>query len=148
MKILGALWELPAEQTCQFSPFASKMDQIGQIGSAVKLVAPKRLPGFLFFQLPWVPNIYLRDRCPKFETGVKCSNRHRSKRIWVTSLFFCQNDSLMGESLWQKNSLVTHVFWVYYFGLKVKLLLLNLIHLFAKEVLFVKKLKIKETKTT
>jgi hypothetical protein len=53
----------------------------------------------------------------------------------------------MGESLWQKNSLVTHVFWVYYFGLKVKLLLLNLIHLFAKEVLFVKKLKIKETKT-
>jgi hypothetical protein len=25
----------------------------------------------------------------------------------VTSLFFCQNDSLKGESLWQKDSLVT-----------------------------------------
>ena len=32
---------------------------MGWIGSAVKLVAPKRLPGFSFFQLSWVPNIYL-----------------------------------------------------------------------------------------
>ena len=48
-----------------------------------------------------------KDCCPKFATGLKCLNRHRSKGIWVTSLFFCQNDSLMGESLWQKDSFVT-----------------------------------------
>ena len=54
-------------------------------------------------------NIYIwyRDYCPKFATGLKCLTRHRSKNIWVTRLFFCQNDSLMGESLWQKDSLVT-----------------------------------------
>ena len=38
---------------------------------------------------------------------LKCSNRHRSKSIWVPSLFFCQNDLLVGGSLWQKDSLVT-----------------------------------------
>ena len=32
---------------------------MGWIGSAVQLVAPKRLPGFSFIQLSWVPNIYL-----------------------------------------------------------------------------------------
>jgi hypothetical protein len=50
-----------------------------------------------------------RDCWPKFATGLKCLNRHRSKRIWVTSLLFCQNASLMGESLWQKDSLVTFI---------------------------------------
>ena len=35
MKILGALFELPANQHCQSSPFTSKLDQIGQIGSAI-----------------------------------------------------------------------------------------------------------------
>ena len=48
------------------------------------------------------------DCCSKFATGLKCSNWHRSKSIWVTSLFFCQNDSPMSESFWQKNRLVTH----------------------------------------
>ena len=38
-----------------------------------------------------------RDCCPKFATGLKCLNSHRSKSIWVTSLFFCQNDSIMGN---------------------------------------------------
>ena len=57
IKILGALLELPAKQHCQSSPFTSKLGQIGQIGSAVQLVAPKGLPGF-WFQLPWVPNIF------------------------------------------------------------------------------------------
>ena len=52
--------------------------------------------------------IYI-DCCSKFATGLKCSNRHRSKSIWVTSLLFCQNDALMGESFWQKNRLVTHI---------------------------------------
>ena len=45
------------------------------------------------------------DCCPKFATGLKCLNR--SKNIWVTRLFFCQYDSLMGESFWQQDSLVT-----------------------------------------
>ena len=35
MKILGAVLELPAKQHYQSSPFTSKLDQIGQIGSAV-----------------------------------------------------------------------------------------------------------------
>ena len=43
MKILGALLELPAKQHCQSSQFTSKLGQIGQIGSAVWLVAPKIL---------------------------------------------------------------------------------------------------------
>jgi hypothetical protein len=43
IKILGAILELPAKQHCQSSPFTSKL---GQIGSAVYLVAPKRPPGF------------------------------------------------------------------------------------------------------
>jgi len=46
IKILGAILELPAKQHCQSSPFTSKLDQIGQIGSAVQLVAPKRPPRF------------------------------------------------------------------------------------------------------
>ena len=50
-----------------------------------------------------------RDWSPKFATGIKWLNRHRSKSIWVTILSFCQNDSLMGESLWQKDRMVTHI---------------------------------------
>ena len=46
IKILGAVLELPAKQHCQFSPFTSRLGQIGQIGSAVWLVAPKRPPQF------------------------------------------------------------------------------------------------------
>ena len=38
---------------------------------------------------------------------LKCLNRHRSESIRVTSLFFCQNDVLIGGSFWQKDSLVT-----------------------------------------
>ena len=49
------------------------------------------------------------DCCPKFATGLKCLNRHKSKNIWVTRLFFCQNDSLKRELLWQKDSLVTFI---------------------------------------
>ena len=32
-----------------------------------------------------------------------------SKSIWVIKLSFCQNDSLIGESFWRNNSLVTHI---------------------------------------
>ena len=49
MKILGALLELPAKQHCQSSLFTPELGQIGQICSAVKLVAPKGLPGFSIF---------------------------------------------------------------------------------------------------
>ena len=48
IKILGALLELLAKQHCQSSLFTSKLGQIGQIGSAVLLVAPKQSPGFHF----------------------------------------------------------------------------------------------------
>ena len=37
----------------------------------------------------------------------KCYNRHRSKNIWVTRLFFCQNGVFLGGLFWQKCSLVT-----------------------------------------
>ena len=39
---------------------------------------------------------------------------HRSKSIRVTSLFFCQNDVLTGESFWQKDSLVTLILFDLY----------------------------------
>ena len=51
MKMLGAILELPAKQQCQSSPFTSKLGQTCQIGNAVKLVAPKQLPGFWFFSI-------------------------------------------------------------------------------------------------
>ena len=52
-----------------------------------------------------------RNCCSKLATGLKCSNRQISKSIWVTSLFFCKNDSLGGELLW--TNLVTLIlsFW-------------------------------------
>ena len=40
MKILGTVLELEAKQHCNSSPFTSKQGQIGQIASAVYLVAP------------------------------------------------------------------------------------------------------------
>jgi len=46
VRVLGAVLELPAGQHCQFSQFTVKMGQMGWIGSAVWLVAPKRPPGF------------------------------------------------------------------------------------------------------
>ena len=32
-----------------------------------------------------------------------------SKSIWVTRLLFCQNDSPMRGSFWEKDSLITHI---------------------------------------
>ena len=49
-----------------------------------------------------------RDWSPKFETEINIIIGHKAyfkKR--VTKLFFCQNDVLLGESFWQKDSLVT-----------------------------------------
>ena len=42
IKILGAVLEVPAKQHCQFNPFCQISWQMGQIGSAVWLVAPKQ----------------------------------------------------------------------------------------------------------
>ena len=39
----------------------------------------------------------------------KYHNRHSSKSIWVIKLSFCQNDPPMGESFWQKHSLITYI---------------------------------------
>ena len=39
----------------------------------------------------------------------KYHNSHSSKSIRVTKLSFCQSDSPMSESFWQKNSLVSHI---------------------------------------
>ena len=39
----------------------------------------------------------------------KLLNRHSLKSIWVTRLLFCQNDSPIGGSFWQKDSLITHI---------------------------------------
>ena len=39
----------------------------------------------------------------------KFLNRHSSKSIWVIKLCVCQNDSPMGESFWQKHSLITYI---------------------------------------
>ena len=49
-----------------------------------------------------------RDWSPKFATGVYMIISCNSKSIWVIKLYFCWNNSLMGESFWQNNSPVTH----------------------------------------
>ena len=46
IKILGAFQELTAKLQSKCSPFTSFLLQIGWIGSAVQLVAPKGFPGF------------------------------------------------------------------------------------------------------
>ena len=52
MKILGAVLELPAKQHCQTSPFTSKLDQIGQIGSMYCLAGcSKTAPRILIFSI-------------------------------------------------------------------------------------------------
>ena len=55
-------------------------------------------------------------RSPKVETvpkicdWAKYQNRHSSKSIWVIKLSFCLNVSPMGESFWQKDSLIIMIF--------------------------------------
>ena len=48
---MGVILELPVKQHCQFGPFTKIWGKMGWIGSAVSLVAPKRLPEFLFFSI-------------------------------------------------------------------------------------------------
>jgi hypothetical protein len=46
IEILGAVLELPTKQHCRFGQFGPILREMGWIGSAVWLVAPKRPPGF------------------------------------------------------------------------------------------------------
>ena len=49
------------------------------------------------------------DWLPKFATGLNMIKGCSSKSIWVTRLLFCQNDSPMRGSFWEKDSLITHI---------------------------------------
>ena len=55
--------------------------------------------GFFFF---------IRGVSHNYLDWAKYQNRHSSKSIWVTKLVFCQNDSPIRGSFWQKDSLITH----------------------------------------
>ena len=70
IKTLVAILKLSAKRHCQFSLFTKKMGQMGWIGSAVWLVAPKRPPGFWFCQWPWVSIIHL-SLFPQFNANNK-----------------------------------------------------------------------------
>ena len=64
------------------------------------------------FQTKWDRCLILikylhRGWVPKFATGLKHQTGYNSKSIWVTRLLFSQNDYLMGESFWLKDSLIT-----------------------------------------
>ena len=80
-KSWGPFWIYQLNSTanfCQFSLFTLKMGQMGCIGSAVQLIAPKRPPGFGFFQLSWVPIIHFslfpwRPMPPNITDIINCS---------------------------------------------------------------------------
>ena len=46
--------------------------------------------------------------------SAKYHDTHNSKNVWVIKLSYCQNDSLIGGSFRQKNSLITHIltYWI------------------------------------
>ena len=46
---------------------------------------------------------------PKKKDWANMLNWHSSKSIWMIKLPFCQNEPPMGESFWQKDSLMTHI---------------------------------------
>ena len=54
-------------------------------------------------------SLYSRGCCSKFATGLNTIISHSSKGIWVIKLSFCQNDSLIIESFWQKDNLITYI---------------------------------------
>ena len=45
----------------------------------------------------------------KFRTSIVCVISHSLESIWVIKPSFCQNDPSMGETFWQKDSLITHI---------------------------------------
>ena len=52
---------------------------------------------------------YITSESKKTETIHSSVIGHSSKIIRVIKLSFCQNDSPIGESFWQKDSLITHI---------------------------------------
>ena len=56
-----------------------------------------------------IQNLYFRGWCIKFATGLNTKIGNGSKSLRVIKLSFCQNDPPMGESFWQKDSLITHI---------------------------------------
>ena len=60
------------------------------------------------FRLKPILLVISRDWFPKFATGLNTIISHSSKSIWLIKLSFCQNDPSMGQSFWQKDSLITH----------------------------------------
>ena len=61
----------------------------------------------LFLQWTFIQVLCIQRLITKICDKLKCLNRHRSKSIGVTKLSFCQNDSPLSKSFWQKDSLVT-----------------------------------------
>ena len=58
---------------------------------------------------------FTRDWSPKFETGLNIIIDIVQKlQEWPCSLFFCQNDVLIGGSFWQKHRLVTLILFEQY----------------------------------
>ena len=60
---------------------------------------------YVFFVLSISNNVWVK----KTETIHSIVISHSSKSIWVIKLSFCQNNSPMGGSFWQKDSLITHI---------------------------------------
>ena len=50
-----------------------------------------------------------RDCCAKCANGLNIKISHSSKSIWVIKLFFCHNNSPMGQTFWQKDRFITHI---------------------------------------
>ena len=105
IKILGAVLELPAKQQYQSSPFTSNM---GQIGSAVWLGTPKRLPGFWFFQLSWVPIL------PFSWNPLLPKRPKKLTLIWSFFIIFCQTTKSFNNenSTGQKITITYIVYWL------------------------------------
>ena len=101
-----------------------KNRQITMISSVTELkqCRPNCISSVMEFLQRWVKISYIfcllvvvfqsvRGCCAKFATGLNIIISHKSKSIWVIKLSFCQTDPLVGESFWQKDSLINHIFF-------------------------------------
>ena len=71
---------------------------------------------------------------PKKVDWAKYLDRHSSKNIWVIKLSFCQNDSPIGGSFWQKDSFITYILFELWL-----ITLLWIVLVFLTQTLFEKK---------
>ena len=85
--------------------------------------------------LVWSPPCYCnrfstnRGWCIKFTTGINTKiDRVQRKSIKVIKLSFCQNDSPMGGSFWQKDSLITLILFELCMSILVFIPVANLMH--------------------